>query len=103
MPTPYDQMMKARAEAEAQVLQKPPMFLSQAGKIRAGLWYPAPLHRLQADVDRLRGDVQHAEECGRLSGRARLLVILLDLASAITAILSEWREGEIKRWRRGNE
>ena len=58
---------------------------------------PPPLERLQADVDKLRVDVFHAEQFGTQGQKVALRLALIYVEGAVTAIIAHWRAEEIKR------
>ena len=114
-PEPYDRAMDARAEVEAQVLQrktkafdlilsaggrateKPPMNMTYPEKVKAGLGLPPPLERLQDAVAMLWAYAHEVEQFGTSDQRTALRVAVVDLSAAATAIIAHWREQEIKR------
>ena len=117
---PYNRAMNARAEAEAQVLQKPkrfsrldaecfehmaskllggkaPMHMTYAEKVRAGLGLPPPLERLQNVAETLWAYAKEVAQFSTSMQEIALRGAILDLSTAATAIIAQWRKQEIKR------
>jgi len=100
MPTDPDDIKRLMAEQDEErdgVTGKPPMFQTYAEKVKVGLGLPPPLERLQDAVGQLWGDADEVKQYGTPEQKVDLRVAVVDLASAVTAIIAHWRAQEIKR------